>query len=277
MKLQDYSQILSNLFVLTLVFSLSFGCSDDEVTRTPDTPVFVSKNSDTSKYDTGIRPISGSNGIYLEWYETNDSDVDGYILYRTTDYIIQGTGEQKPVNFNQIVKIPLGSQEPDTTFEDINIDNGERYYYRLTTYSNSGGESSPSEESPNFVIKNSPILESPTGQFDIPKDKTLTFKWTHDGGGSYIVKVYTQDPYSGETTIVARCYIEQSGFAGADSVTIDFNSPGTFGESGREINVYKTLEGDFYGVPYSWYVIYAEPAIDQLTGSISESAFSLTN
>jgi hypothetical protein len=271
---------------ICLIIGLSFfaACTDDEILSIPESPVFVPKSSDTAFYDTGIRPTTNSEGIYLEWFNNTESDLEGYNLFRTTETFTQGDGQKVPVNFTLLRKIPLGSEDDvsvlsDTSYQDFTIESNQRYYYRLTAYSRSGGESTPSIESPNYEIKSYPIIEVPTGEFAIPSDRKLTFKWSNDpsAAGTYIVKIYTEDPFFGTNTIVGRAIIENTGFAGADSVTFDFSTLKDTVIANRTISTYKFLEGDSFGVPYKWYLYFSESAIDQLKGSISESAFSLTN
>ncbi len=271
---------------ICLIIGLSFfaACTDDEILSIPETPVFVPKSSDTAFFDTGIRPTTNSEGIYLEWFNNTESDLEGYNLYRTTTTTNLGTGEVVPVNFTLLRKIPLGSEDgvsvlSDTSYQDFSIELYQRYYYRLTAYSRSGGESTPSLESPNYEIKSYPNIESPTGEFQIPSDRKLTFKWTNieDAAGTYIVKIYTEDPFSGVNTIVGRAIINQAGFPGEESVTFDFSMLKDTVIANKTISTYKFLEGDSFGVVYNWYVYFSESAIDQLKGSISESAFSLTN
>ncbi len=262
---------------LIVLVAINIGCSDDEVLSIPEAPQFVPKSSDTAKYSQGIRPTYNSKGIYLEWYQNNESDLGGYNLYKTTQFTIAGSGDTIPVNFNLLIKI---SEKSDTSYQDFDVDQFNRCFYRLTAYSKSGGESTPSTKSPNYLVKSYPILEEPTGQFQIPANKKLTFKWSNDpsAAGTYTVKIYTQDDDdSGNFDIVARAIIDNTGFAGADSVTFDFNSLNASIDGNRNIAVYKLLEADSYGVRYNWYVFYSESTIDLLTGSISESAFSLIN
>ncbi len=270
---------MSNCLLVCALIFITTGCSDDEVLSIPEAPQFVPKSSDTAKYSQGIRPISNSKGIYLEWYQNNENDLAGYNLYKTTQFTIAGSGDTIPVNFNLLKKIPLGSEESDTSYQDLDVDQFNRCFYRLTAYSKSGGESTPSTKSPNYLVKSYPILEEPTGQFQIPANKKLTFKWSNDpsAAGTYTVKIYTQDDDSGNFDIVARAIIDNTGFAGADSVTFDFNSLNASIDGNRNITVYKLLEADSFGVIYNWYVFYSESTIDLLTGSISESAFSLIN
>ena len=275
---------MSNCLLVCALIFITTGCSDDEVLSIPEAPQFVAKSSDTAKYNQGIRPTYNSKGIYLEWYQNNENDLAGYNLYKTTQFTIAGSGDTIPVNFQLLRKIPLGSEDgltilSDTSFQDFNVETSSRYYYRLTAFSKSDGESTPSIENPSYELKSYPTLDAPAGQFQIPVNKKLTFKWTNDpsAAGTYTVKVYTENPFSGQVDIVARAIIDNTGFGGGDSVTFDFNSLNASIDGNRNITVYKLLEADPFGVIYNWYVFYSESTIDLLTGSISESAFSLIN
>ena len=269
---------------LFFLAAINIGCSDDEVLSIPEAPQFVPKSSDTAKYNQGIRPTYNSKGIYLEWYQNNENDLAGYNLYKTIDFDIAGSGDTIPVNFNLLRKIPLGSEDgltilSDTSYQDFDVDQFNKCFYRLTAYSKSGGESTPSTKSPNYLVKSYPILEAPTGQFQIPVNKKLTFKWSNDpsAAGTYTVKVYTEDPKTGQVEIVARGIIVDTGYNGGDSITFDFSSINSSVDGSRNIEVYKLLEADSFGVVYEWYLYFSLSTIDLLSGSISESAFSLIN
>ncbi len=267
---------MSNCLLVCALIFITTGCSDDEVLSIPEAPQFVPKSSDTAKYSQGIRPISNSKGIYLEWYQNSESDLAGYNLYKTIDFNVLGNGDTIPVNFNLLSKIP---EKSDTSYQDFDVDQFNRCFYRLTAYSKSGGESTPSTKSPNYLVKSYPTIESPTGQFQIPANKKLTFKWSNNpsASGTYTVKVYTRDRKTDQVEIVARGIIVDTGYNGGDSITFDFSSINSSVDGSRNIEVYKLLEADSFGVVYEWYLYFSLSTIDLLSGSISESAFSLIN
>ncbi|ACF14985.1 hypothetical protein Ctha_2536 [Chloroherpeton thalassium ATCC 35110] len=278
-----------------LVFAVS--CTDDELTSTPSSPQFVEKSSDTATYDQGIRPIYISDpeddaGVYLQWHNNTEKDLEGYKLYRTTE-TTPSNGEDVPINFQLLKTIPLGSQDtkqlPDTAYEDYSVDLNTTYYYRLTAYSSSDGESLPSSEKPSYYLTAGVTLLEPSGSFSMPEDSSITFSWQSSvsfSGGTYLLKVYSIDDYTGEETIVSQTSLVD-GFAALENieVTVSYKTLGEFGGysfsgSNERTVIYNELESSgtsSYGQRYYWRVYFLSSGIDNLVGSITEGSFEITN
>ncbi|NTV45861.1 MAG: hypothetical protein HGB11_04935, partial [Chlorobiales bacterium] len=216
--------------------------------------------------------------------------------YRTTDYTIAGNNEKLPINFSLLKTIPLGSQKTqglsDTVYQDVAVDLDQPYFYRLSAYSRSGGESVTSDENPNYELRSlSDGLEVKSGGqtatvLPFPyQDSTLTFTWTPRGsatGGKYIVKIYEYDGNTGEEIIVAWAQIT-GGYTSDQpiSLNIDFSNIGAISpdiaNDGRILNHIKS--GDqTYGRQYFWRIYYVEgQSTDLMTlqGSIAEGTFNL--
>lgn len=281
------------LFIVGIIFSfLSVqGCSPDEKQSIPTRPGFVTKSEDTAYYDTGVRAVYGNQGIHLEWHPNTEEDLAGYKLYRTTETTILGTGEISPINFSLLKTIPLGSQKtqglPDTLYEDLSIEFDQSYYYRLSAYSRSGGESVTSDASPNYKLLQLPYGLSATSggvtsdPLPFPQDSILTFSWIPKGsatGGNFILKIYEFNDFTGDEAIVAWAKTKGGYTSGIPvSLTIDFSSLGTIplssANDGRVVNYLK--RGDTsYGRQYIWRIYSVEGGSDNL-GSIAEGRFNL--
>jgi len=282
------------IFFATCVVCTS-GCSEDELTSTPSIPIFVEKSSDTARYDRGIRPIyvsdpDDNHGLYLQWYENAEKDLEGYKLYRTTETVPLTNGKEVPVNFQLLKDIPLGSQDikqlPDTAYEDYSVKANETYYYRLTAYSTSGGESLPSSTYPSYMLRTGSALITPNGGFPMPEDSLITFEWspyTQFSGGRHLLKVYSINDFTGEETLISQTSFD-GGYSGNIKITVDYTDVGASGApsffGGLKTVIYTPLISSgtsAYGQRYYWRVYALESGIDNLVGSITQGNFEITN
>lgn len=82
----------------------------------------------------GVEATSEDGAVALSW-EAGGASVEGYNVYRSTSSTSSPSGS--PVNGASPVQ--------GTTFTDSSVENGTRYYYRITAVGE-GGESEPSVE-----------------------------------------------------------------------------------------------------------------------------------
>lgn len=158
-------------------------------TLPPSSPTFVPKSRDTASVETGIRPLPGSNAIYMEWYAASGK-VAGYKIYRTSqtqDNIQSGT----PINFNELIDLPIGSRSgvADTVYSDTAASIGTRYYYRLQSYVLDNSQTkvlSTYSDTADFKL-----LNQPTNLSSNINGQTVGLSWNVPPGvgGKFIVRV----------------------------------------------------------------------------------------
>jgi len=88
---------------------------------------------------------SGKSSIVLTWTPVNESDIMSYLIYRSTDNS----------NYEKIAEVPFTQK----SFEDNDVNPGERYYYRIST----------SDDGPNYSPRTKPVdinvPDKESGQF----------------------------------------------------------------------------------------------------------------
>jgi hypothetical protein len=158
----------------------------------PSPPTFVPKSRDTAAVEMGIRPVPGSNAIYMEWFKAVGK-VAGYVIYRTSqtqDNILDGT----PINFIELIDLPVGSRSgvADTVYSDTTTALNTRYYYRLQSYvldNNHAKVFGTYSDTANFKLLSHPTNLSST---IIGQNVSLNWNLQSGGGGKYVVRVYEQ-------------------------------------------------------------------------------------
>ncbi len=124
--------LLLGLLVLVAPLLLVGGCDDDEVVAVPvdQTPPPV---------PTGIFSVTGDGFVTVYWNDIYDEDLAGYDVYR-----YQG---DDPVGgaYNYIGSVAwdenFDSESLLHWFDDLNVVNGETYYYAVLAYDYAGNES----------------------------------------------------------------------------------------------------------------------------------------
>ncbi len=147
------------LLILTALLgicALIASCSNDECVycweegRSPSTPK-------------GLYSVTGDGAVYLFWYPNDESDLEGYRVYRNTS----------PSGYFGLI----GTTSSEG-FVDRNVVNGTTYYYSVSAYDRSGYESELS-----YVVYDTPRPEGFNGRiFDYhqyPDDAGFDFSSQH--------------------------------------------------------------------------------------------------
>ena len=127
-----------------------------------------------------------TDGIYIEWEASPETDFSGYQIYRSADL---ASGYER-----------IGSVSKAMTFyEDSEVKLETKYYYRVTAADELGNESRMSEAA-FYTLMRKPILTHPPGQAIL--DGLPTFRWLGIGEtGFYTVCVFAS---TGETENLFR-------------------------------------------------------------------------
>jgi hypothetical protein len=94
-------------------------------------PHGVSVDSTPPGAPAGFRSTTGDNSVTLTWYSNRESDLDAYNIYYSFD----------DINFY------LTATTADTNYVDMDVRNGNTYFYAVTAFDIYGNESSLSKES----------------------------------------------------------------------------------------------------------------------------------
>ena len=81
----------------------------------------------------GVHSVTGDGSVTLYWYPNQESDLDGYVIYRG----LNETGDY--------VEIATVGAEP-TNYVDRDVENGVTYYYAVSAFDLDGNESDLSPE-----------------------------------------------------------------------------------------------------------------------------------
>lgn len=164
---------LSPLFVfLTLLLSCGKEIEDP---YPPSKPQWIPKSGVEEWPERGIDAEPG-NVIYLEWYPNPESDIDGYILYRSIK-------SDTLVHFEQIVYLAINDPfQPSTSFRDDDTQiNGYFYFLRAK---DTGGNLSPPSDTLDYTLINPILAATMTPQSLSDTVQTpVTFSW----GYSYAI------------------------------------------------------------------------------------------
>ncbi len=127
-----------SLFVLFVVILLA-GCGGS-----PSDSGDNGDDSDPPEEDTtapaspsGVEGDSGDQKVELSWDANNESDLDGYNLYRS-ESSFSDVSNMNPVNGSTLIS--------DLGYTDTGLENGTTYYYRLTAVDENDNESGTSPE-----------------------------------------------------------------------------------------------------------------------------------
>ena len=159
-----YSKIF--LALILIFFLIFFACQKGR-----KNPLDLD-NKDTKGNPFNLRVNIEGNAIRLNWDLVSHPEIAGYYIYRgqnTVAYI------QKLATLN----------EPTNSYLDINVDRGNTYYYRVTTFNKDNAESDLSS-SPVAYIHNTPKFEiNDNSPFSASSSVKLTI--TADKGDSMLI------------------------------------------------------------------------------------------
>jgi hypothetical protein len=111
------------IFFLLLIFIA--GCSDD------GGPHAVAIDTTPPTAPTGLRSTTGDDFVTLTWHSNREADLDAYNVYYSFD----------DVNFY------LTATTADTNYVDMDVRNGDTYFYAVSAFDIYGNESALSKES----------------------------------------------------------------------------------------------------------------------------------
>jgi len=117
------SGAVAAIAALTLPFVA--GCEDED-------PVVVETDNPPFPPD-GVFSVTGDNVVTIYWNENQESDLDGYVVYR-------GTTDPGPYFF--LARVSANQ----TFYDDFDVNNGETWFYAVTAIDRAGHESELSRE-----------------------------------------------------------------------------------------------------------------------------------
>ncbi|PID28620.1 MAG: hypothetical protein CR982_04225 [Candidatus Cloacimonadota bacterium] len=140
---------------LILLFLISCGKNLDGIDNTPpQKPVIVSQNYDPSFYtESGIRPVSNSNHLRIDWFESEDDDIEGYFLERRE---LVGS-DTTWIRVSNEITSDTTLVDNDLVFE--NEDTPSRFFYRVIAVDESDNMSKPSNTKNFKLLKKAKILD----------------------------------------------------------------------------------------------------------------------
>lgn len=150
----------------------------DDITSGPIPPDAPSSLSATASAD----------DISLSWTDNSNSE-DGCRIYRAQ------TSGSATTDYTQINTVGANT----SSYTDTALEDGERYYYRVTAY-NAGGESDVSNEANATTALPTPTLDS----LDAATENEITVSWTKtddSSNGSWSVDVSTDGGSSWSTVV----------------------------------------------------------------------------
>jgi len=124
--MNDRDALLPALLLLIFIcLLLLLGCDGDGGSQA------VSTDTTAPVAPAGLRSTTGDNQVVLTWYSNSEEDLDAYNIY---------------YSFND-VDFHLTATTADTNYVDMDVRNGDTYYYAVTAFDIYGNESSLSRES----------------------------------------------------------------------------------------------------------------------------------
>ena len=125
--MRNRDALLPALLLLFFIFVvLASGCSDDN-----DVPQAASIDTTAPSAPTGFHSTTGDGFVTLSWDHNQESDLDAYNVYYSFDD----------------VEFLLTATTADNNYVDMDVRNGETYFYAVTAFDVSGNESSLTMES----------------------------------------------------------------------------------------------------------------------------------
>lgn len=162
------------LFLMLLYCLLILQCTEkiDGDERIPPTPLLFAAPPDTALFERGIDAIPDFDGIQLDWYAGDITDIAGFTIYR------HAAGE------TQYKKLTTADSR-DSSFIDLNaVQVGVRYHYFMRSVSYDGVESAPSD-TVNYML-----LSKALHLFN-SLSRTPTFQWqVSDYPDQYVLKLF---------------------------------------------------------------------------------------
>ena len=142
---------------------------------------------DTLALERGIDAVPENDGIFLAWYDLNDSNIGQYNIYR----------RRNDESYFRIIKriiLEQVSSGRDTTFIDDNSDQGldvNIYYHYFVTATNTQDEESGAEDTLKYKLLSKPETRQPDGQtYESGLDTLLIFTWDFvEVPNFYILKI----------------------------------------------------------------------------------------
>jgi len=111
--------------VAALTLPFVAGCEDEgPVAVAEDTPPFPPD---------GVFSVTGDRVVTIYWNENQEPDLNGYGVYR-------GTSDPGPYFF--VARVPANQ----TSYDDLDVNNGETWFYAVTAFDRAGHESELSRE-----------------------------------------------------------------------------------------------------------------------------------
>ncbi|MBN1780649.1 hypothetical protein JW948_05945 [bacterium] len=141
----------------------------------PATVQFVPKSEENDLLERGIDAIPEDNGIYLEWFGSDQSEIDTYSVYRKgeegSDFYLIDTVE-------------------DTFYIDRNVEIGKRFFYYIIAMNFDQQKSAPSDTI-SYKLLEKPIRLTPNGSI---ASNQVTFQWEdRNQPHEYLIRVQRSD------------------------------------------------------------------------------------
>lgn len=148
------------------------------------TPVSVSMPDKVAPTNSFIKHITYQQGkIVLSWPASNSTDVAGYNIYRCTDSV---SSHVVLINTSLIHAV-------DTSFTDLKITSGKKYFYAIAVVDSAGNQSAKSE----FRIISTISDATPTPPANVravfTSTKSVSITWTKEEGIQYQIFKSTDD------------------------------------------------------------------------------------